>query len=1000
MYRRLVCAITILLVLCLAGSATASLVAQWKLDDGTGTTAKDSVGTIDGTLVGGPVWVKGAKDGALQFDGVNDCVDLGTNLLFDPTGSFSVALWINIGAWGTEWAHSPIGSQEDSRGWCIRRFGSWWASQNGAVWTQPTNALAFTIPGALNNGIQDLPSNTAPPLNEWLHVVCVYDKANNMKYIYFNGKEDASMATSGDMVAANTKMYIGAISNTSNSGIDNAFTGMIDDVRLYNHALSAANAKAVFEGTDTQTAVNPKPADKATDVLRGTALSWTPGPVAKTHNVYFGTSFDDVNTASVGSPLCVSASQDANMYQPPALLTLGQTYYWRIDEVNAPPTESTVFKGKTWTFTVEPVTYKVTGIYATASSTLAGSSPGKTVDNSGISADDLGSMDTAGMWMTIKNPTTPVWIEYDLGQVYKLAEMWVWNFNAQFEWALNVGFKNVTVEYSADGTTWTKLGDFEFAQGPSTDDQPHDTTVAFGGVAAKKVRLTANSNYGGSQYALSEVRFLYLPVQAREPQPASGTTGVKPDVALSWRAGREAVSHSLYIGTDLNALSLAGSSNVATYTPSGLGLSTKYYWRVDEVNTAEAISTWASSVWNFTTADYVTIDDMESYNDVDKKVFETWTDGYSSPSTNGCIIGYDQAAGGTFNDTTTVHSGKQSMPFSFSNSTAPMSEAKLAFATAQDWSLYGIKTLSLWFYGASTNSAVQLYVTVNNTQILYNGSADSLQRARWNQWNVDLSTVPAATLKSVSSLTIGVSGAGTGKLLIDDVRLYKSAPTIPVAANPGTTNLVAYYAFNNDVKDGSGGGNDGVLVGAPTFATGLTGYGTALQLNGTADAVNLGAGKSAFNPADSLSVSLWANIGAWATAWGNVMISNRGESSMGWQVRRNSNNALCFTTRGTGSEDTASTANPTLNQWIHIACVFDSVAKTKTIYINGVQDTQVTTTGTKITATTVNTYIGGRDSGAKTLDTTTLFTGMLDEIRVYQRALTAGEVEFLSDPTP
>ena len=79
---------------------------------------------------------------------------------------------------------------------------------------------------------------------------------------------------------------------------------------------------------------------------------------------------------------------------------------------------------------------------------------------------------------------------------------------------------------------------------------------------------------------------------------------------------------------------------------------------------------------------------------------------------------------------------------------------------------------------------------------------------------------------------------------------------------------MAYYAFTNDVKDSSNGGNNGTIVGTPAYVTGLAGYGTALQFNGGTDAVNLGASKAAFNPTGSFSVSLWANIGAWATAWG------------------------------------------------------------------------------------------------------------------------------------
>jgi len=75
------------------------------------------------------------------------------------------------------------------------------------------------------------------------------------------------------------------------------------------------------------------------------------------------------------------------------------------------------------------------------------------------------------------------------------------------------------------------------------------TTAALNGVLATHVRLTALSNFKGrSQYGLSEVRLLYLPVRAFGPQPASGIEEVDLDVSLAWRPGREAASQSEIAG--------------------------------------------------------------------------------------------------------------------------------------------------------------------------------------------------------------------------------------------------------------------------------------------------------------------------------------------------------------------------------------------------------------------------------------------------------------------
>jgi hypothetical protein len=105
--------------------ASAELIAQWKLDDGSGTIAKDSAGGYDGTLMGDTSWVaEGKLGGALQFDGDGDYVDCGNDPIFNPEGSFSVTFWAYISDWGDPWGRSMIGKGGDSDrgGWSVRRF--------------------------------------------------------------------------------------------------------------------------------------------------------------------------------------------------------------------------------------------------------------------------------------------------------------------------------------------------------------------------------------------------------------------------------------------------------------------------------------------------------------------------------------------------------------------------------------------------------------------------------------------------------------------------------------------------------------------------------------------------------------------------------------------------------------------------------------------------------------------------------------------------------------
>ena len=98
---------------------------------------------------------------------------------------------------------------------------------------------------------------------------------------------------------------------------------------------------------------SPEPADGKTEVSRNVTLSWRAGVYADTHNVYFGTDFDDVNHASTSEPRGVLLGENltVTIYELPDLLEYGQTYYWRVDEVNAPP-DTKIYRGDVWSFTV------------------------------------------------------------------------------------------------------------------------------------------------------------------------------------------------------------------------------------------------------------------------------------------------------------------------------------------------------------------------------------------------------------------------------------------------------------------------------------------------------------------------------------------------------------------------------------------------------------------------------------------------------------------------
>jgi len=349
MFKKLIFLVPIVLILCLTGSTSAELIGRWKLDEGSGTTATDSVGNNDGTLYGDTSWVEGILDGALSFDGDGDYVDCGNDPIFNPSDSFSITFWAYIRDWSTGWAESMFskGGDWDRGGWVVRRFSSEVIVFTGSGFTATTQGENHNLAG-----------NTPPPLNEWLHIACIYD-VNNMAYIYFNGVEDARIPASGTIEATDASVYLGTRSNVEGTAPDgwgdSFFDGMLDDVRFYDHALEETELGPIMEGKvelPGPLAARPNPANGATNVPIDMTLSWKPGLFADKHDVYLGTVFDDVNEASTTNlmDVLVAQNQEELTYTPADLLEFGQTYYWRIDEVNDAEPNSP-WKGDVWSFT-------------------------------------------------------------------------------------------------------------------------------------------------------------------------------------------------------------------------------------------------------------------------------------------------------------------------------------------------------------------------------------------------------------------------------------------------------------------------------------------------------------------------------------------------------------------------------------------------------------------------------------------------------------------------
>jgi hypothetical protein len=961
-------------------SAQTNLVGRWKFDEESGTIAADSSGNgNDGTLVGDPQWVVGQINGALEFDGNGDYVNCGSAPILQVQNQITLACWFKVTAFTRNWA-TIISMGDDSY-----RIGR----------GESNYSMHFGFNGAVSSPYSWFDGRKRVNDEQWHHIAGVYDGTEAR--IYIDGELDASQPATGQINISSYPLYIGE--NAQATG--RFWNGLVDDVRIYNRALSEKEIQVVMTGVDETPALayEPNPADEAIDVSRDVILSWSPGEFADKHDVYLGTNSDSVENANRTDQLSAlfSQGQDSNTLNP-GRLEFGQTYYWRIDEVNAPP-DSTIHKGKVWSFTVEQLAYQIPteSITATASSQAEDQGPEKTVDGSGL-VNDKHSISIEDMWLTASDEPGPTWIQYQFDKTCKLHEMLVWNYNGPYI-LIGSGCKDVTIEYSTDGESWTQLDNVpEFAQASGNINYTYNTIVNFNGAAAKYVKITANSNWNSAlfhQFGLSEVRFMQIPASASNPIPEDEATDVEVDVILSWRAGRGAVEHNVYLSTDQQAVIDGTASAVtvtnASYGPLSLDLEGTYYWQVEEVNNNEATPIWKSDIWSFSTQEYIIVDDFESYNDIEQGeegsnlVYDTWTDGYED-SANGSTMGYLTVPS---LETTIFHGGIQSVPITYDNTTASSSVVTVnpaELSIGRDWTEGAPETLVLWFYGNLNNAVTeQMYVMINNAKVVY-PDTDNLMRERWNQWSIDLISL-GIDLSNISTFSIGFertgTTGGTGTVLIDDIRLYKTPPPEIEPVDPGNDALVAHYAFDNNTEDSSGNGHHGTVVGNPSFVTGVTGM--ALALDGVDDYVDCGNNAS-FDITEEITLAAWINTNDTGNDENNPYV---GKGDRAYAIKHSSANVIQFFIYD-GSWLTANTnVDDSFNGiWHHVAGTYDG-SELK-LYVDG------TLRATTIYVGTIDVRTNNLTIGTNSEVSGRFYDGAIDDARIYNRALSEAEILYLA----
>jgi len=305
-----------------------NMVGWWKLDEGTGSTVIDWSGHGNlGTINGDPQGVAGYDGDALEFDGRGDYVNCGNSPSLTITGDITFMCWIKVAAFSKTW--ETILAKGDDSYRMSRGPGTGDSIHFGCNGPSGGNLNATTI-------VTD---------DTWHHVALMYNGSTQI--IYIDGAEDARQASTGSINVSSYDFCIGE--NLDATG--RHLTGLVDDVRIYNRALSLEEIQQAMRG-DTSLAWNPSPSNGSTpDIDEVMPLSWSAGDNASGHDIYFGIDKDAVADADTSDTTGIyRGRQGVTIYTPAEGVEWGGgPYYWRIDEYN---TDGTISTGRTWSFSV------------------------------------------------------------------------------------------------------------------------------------------------------------------------------------------------------------------------------------------------------------------------------------------------------------------------------------------------------------------------------------------------------------------------------------------------------------------------------------------------------------------------------------------------------------------------------------------------------------------------------------------------------------------------
>ena len=960
-----------------------NLVGLWTLDEGEGSNVLDWSGHGNhGIVQGEPDWVSGwIGDGAMNFSrGQYVAID---KLFYDSNNltEVTVCAWIRTSTSGAQ----PIAAFDRNEYWRleVNGFGGG-AGQIGWSVMADTGQIDMGSISRIDNG-------------QWRHVAAMFD--NGSLRVYIDGRLDNSVS-GGSTFGTGTVRY-GFIAANSEAGSfngevgGNPFDGDIDDVRIYDRALTQAEIQEVMRG-DLKLAWNPHPPNySVAQIDQILPLTWSAGEAATGHQIYFGADETTVRFADTSTTGIYRGQQPVanTSYTPGETLVWGNTYYWRIDEVKS---DTSVSKGRVWRFTVADF----------------------------ILVDDFEDY----------NDYTPD----------RIFEIWKDGFG--------YGMETAPPYYPGNGTG-SAVGYLVPPFAEQTVVHGGDQSMPYfydngipGWLQYSEAAMTLTRSRDWTAYGVKSLSLWF------RGHPAS--TG-----SFSYDQGSDTYT---VVGAGADIWDVAGPDGTfhdefhfAYRTLTGVGSI------IAQVLSVENTNGWAKAgVMIRDTLDANSVHAMVVVTPSNGVSFQYRMDagGASASLTQADItapqwVKLERDAGGNMSASYSDDGSTWTLLNTVNIAMSTPTYVGLAVTSHNagvpcEATFSGLQTTgsvgAVWAdqdIGIQNNDPEPLYVAISNsngtTAVVTNPDPNAALIDTWTEWNIDLQQFSGqgVNLTDVNKVAIGFGNpinpqtGGSGLVYFDDIRLYQprcipslakpansfnndcvvnlldveiltddwltSGYEFTVAAPPASDpNLELYYAFEGSLADGSGNGRTGEPNGTIAYAAGKSGQ--AISFDGT-NFVNV-PDYNGVSGTQSRTCSAWIKTtepGEIVT-WGNNTTGQKwiwrlqnatGGAEVTGAVRIEVSNGQIV-----GSTDLRDDA------WHHVAAVLDSdgtpeVADLR-LYVDGFLDGSSWVTNQVINTADLSTMRIGRGPWNDRP-----FYGAIDELRVYSRALSHGEVASLAGYT-